>query len=258
MKKILFILGFVLLNSCIGSKNLHFTKLAENEQLENAAKNELDHSSWDAQLKKHVNAKGFVDYEGWKKDTDELQAYLAYLNDNAPKKGWSQAEQFAFYINLYNAATVNMILENGIPKSIKDIDGPFGQVWLKDAAYVNGKSISLASLEKSILQKMGDPRMHFAINCASFSCPKLQRDAYVATKINDQMDNAAKEFVNSDKNDLANSAAPKISEIFKFYPQDFKESGLSILEYVNQYANKKVDTNAPLEYVPYDWSLNKQ
>lgn len=258
MKKVLLIAVCILLNSCVGGKDLYYTAVKGGDVLKDAKENVLDHGAFDKQLKDFVDEKGFVDYAGWKKQHSKLKEYLSYLNDNAPKDGWSQAEQFAYYINLYNAATVNLVLENNMPASIKDIDGPLGQVWLKDAANVNGKMYSLAAIEKNVLQKMGDPRIHFAINCASFSCPKLQNKAFTATNVNTLMEKGAQEFFNSNKNDLSDANNPNLSEIMNWYKSDFTDTGLSVIGYVNKYATNKVAENATIGYISYDWSLNKQ
>lgn len=258
MKNTILVLAIILLTSCIGGKDLYYTTLDNSAILENASKDALDHGAFDQQLKKFVDQNGFVDYAGWKKEQEILKTYLNYLNNNAPQKGWSQAAQFAYYINLYNAATVNLILDNNMPASIKDIDGPLGQVWLKDAARVDNKPYSLAAIEKNVLQKMGDPRIHFAINCASFSCPKLQNKAFTASNVNSLMETATTTFFNSDKNDLSDASNPKLSKIMDWYKSDFTDTGVTIIGYINTYATKKVNPNATINYIDYDWSLNKQ
>ncbi|ARN78692.1 hypothetical protein BST97_12205 [Nonlabens spongiae] len=246
-----------LFSSCIGSGDLHYAQLQQGEEI-SSQKGILDHSEWDGLLKKYVNKAGFVDYDGFQKDRQKLKDYLEYLNQNAPQKSWGLNEQFAFYINLYNAATVEIILENNQPASIKDIGSTVNPVWIQDFIRVDGKEYSLADIEKGVLQKMGDPRIHFAINCASYSCPKLQNTAFTAANVDELMDKSAREFVNSDKNDLSNSSNPKLSSIFKWYKGDFTDSGMTLIEYVNQYADKKINEGAQLDFKDYDWSLNKQ
>jgi hypothetical protein len=257
MKKLLFLFAAILITSCIGSGDLYYQSLEKGAEIP-STKGTLDHSDWDALLKKHVDKAGFVDYDGFKKDREKLKSYLTYLGSNAPTKSSSLNEQFAYYINLYNAATVEIILENDQPASIKDIGSTVNPVWIQDFIKVGGKEYSLADIEKGVLQKMGDPRIHFAINCASFSCPKLLDEAYTAANVDALMDEAANEFVNSDKNDLSNSKNPKLSSIFSFYPKDFTAGGMTLIEYVNQYATKKIDESATITYKDYDWSLNKQ
>ncbi|WP_124981806.1 DUF547 domain-containing protein [Nonlabens xiamenensis] len=257
MKYICTFLVLIFTVSCIGSGDLYYQSLQKDQEIP-SDKGQLDHSQWDQLLNKHVNEEGFVDYDGMEEDRSALKEYLTYLGTNPPQKSWSISEQFAYYINLYNAATVEIILENDQPGSIKDIGSTLNPVWIQDFIKVGKKDYSLADIEKSVLQKMGDPRIHFAINCASYSCPKLMNKAYTAENVDQMMDQAADDFVNSDKNDLTDPNHPKLSSIFKFYPSDFKAGGLSIIEYVNQYADNKINPGAELSYKDYDWSLNKQ
>ncbi|WP_041497524.1 DUF547 domain-containing protein [Nonlabens marinus] len=258
MKKIAYLLLILCLGiSCVGSGGLHYDQLTNGEKIE-ATRSQLDHSNYEALLKKYVNEKGFVNYEGLAEEQAKLKSYLTYLSVNPPRKDWETGEQFAYYINLYNASTLDLIIDNNMPASIKDIDGPLGQVWLKDFIVVDGNKYSLADIEKGVLQKMGDPRIHFAINCASYSCPKLLKTAYTGKNVDELMDRAANEFVNSDKNDLSDPNNPKLSSIFKFYTSDFTAVEPTLIDYVNRYANKKINVSATVEYKDYDWSLNKQ
>lgn len=243
--------------SCASNGELYFDPVATTISSETLPKT-LDHSSWDALLKKHVDDSGNVNYKAFKADQATLKTYLDYLSDNAPDKSFSRAEQFAYYINLYNAATVYLILDNDIPASIKDISGPFGQVWLKKFFTIGNKKYSLNNVEKGILLKMNEPRVHFAINCASYSCPKLQNTAFTEVNLEQLLDKGASEFVNSDKNDLSDPNNLKLSKIFDWYKSDFTDTGKSLIEYINQYASKKVSSDASIDYLDYNWSLNKQ
>ena len=108
MKNIILFLFSALITSCIGSGDLYYSSLQQGQNIP-AQTGTLDHSNWDALLKSYVNKEGFVDYDGFKKDREKLQSYLTYLSNNAPQKSWSINQQFAYYINLYNAATVEVI-----------------------------------------------------------------------------------------------------------------------------------------------------
>ncbi|MEM0518171.1 DUF547 domain-containing protein [Aequorivita flava] len=214
----------------------------------------IDHSQWDILLKKHVNSDGMVDYKAFKKDEAKLDGYLKMLSEKNPTNNWSVQELLAFYINLYNAATVKLIVENYPLKSIKDIDG----AWTKGRVAVGDKMLSLGGIENGILRKMNEPRIHFAINCASISCPKLLDEAYTAAKINEQLDRATNEFINSDKNDIS-ASNPKVSSIFDWYAKDYKVNGKQdVIAFINQYSNTKINANATLSYKNYDWNLNDQ
>lgn len=214
----------------------------------------VDHSQWNTLLKKHVNNDGLVAYKAFKNDEVQLNQYLNKLANLNPSNKWSVQELLAFYINLYNAETVKLILENYPTESIKNING----AWTNGRANVNGRELSLGGIENGILRKMNEPRIHFAINCASISCPKLLNEAYTAAKINEQLQKVTEAFINSDKNNL-DAKEPKISSIFKFYPKDFKVNGSqNIIGYINQFTDSKINEDATLHYKEYNWNLNKQ
>ena len=214
----------------------------------------VDHGDWDKLLKQYVNADGFVNYKGFKSDEDKLDAYLTKLSNLEPTDKWSVQELLAYYINLYNAATVQLIIKNYPTKSIKDIKG----AWTKGFVIIGDKKVSLGAIENGILRKMNEPRIHFAINCASYSCPKLMKEAYTSAKINEQLDTAAKEFINGDKNDIT-ASNPKLSKIFDFYTSDFKVNGKKdLIAYINQYSKTKINPNTKCTFKEYDWNLNEQ
>lgn len=213
----------------------------------------VDHSQWNALLKKHVNNEGLVDYKGFQKDREQLNNYLTKLSSYTPSNNWSVQELLAYYINLYNAYTVDLILENYPVKSIKDING----AWTKGIVPVGDKKLSLGGIENGILRKMNEPRIHFAINCASISCPKLLREAYTAAKINEQLDKATRQFINSDKNEIS-AQQLKVSKIFDWYKDDYKVAGKTdVIAFINQYSNTKIDPSATLAYKEYNWNLNE-
>jgi len=214
----------------------------------------VDHSAFDKLLKKHVNAKGFVDYKGFKDDKVALEAYLKMLSQSEPTNDWSVQELLPYYINLYNAATIQLILDNYPTKSIKDIDKAFTKAFIK----IGDRELSLGGIENGVLRKMNEPRIHFAINCASFSCPKLMNEAYTAAKINEQLEAATVGFINGDKNEI-NTNNPKLSKIFDFYTSDFTVNGeKDLIGYINQYSKTQIAKNATYTFKNYDWNLNEQ
>lgn len=212
-----------------------------------------DHSKWDNLLKKYVTEEGSVDYKGFKDDKIELNGYLTLLTNNPPQKNWTKPQLLAYYINLYNAATVFLIVENYPVKSITDIKNP----WNDNRISVGGRMLSLDDIEHNILREMDEPRIHFALNCASISCPKLSRDAYTVEKLEEQLDRAAKDFINSDKNEISNSNA-KVSPIFKWYFKDFKVNGKTdVIAFINQYSKVKMSSDAKVMFKRYNWDLNE-
>ena len=213
----------------------------------------VDHSTWDKLLKKHVDNKGLVNYKGFKEDRQQLDSYLNMLSSQEPTKDWSVQEQLAYYINLYNAFTIDLILRNYPVESIQDINNAFTEGFIK----VGDTNISLGGVENSILRKMNEPRIHFAISCASMSCPKLLNEAYTASKINEQLEMVTTEFINSDKNEISQNQ-PKVSSLFDWYKKDFKEYG-TVSDYINHYSkNTDINSAATLTFKKYDWALNEQ
>lgn len=252
MKKIALLLAFMPLLSCAKNTNT-IPDIAFGQQIEvSSVIKKIDHEQWNDLLKKHVSANGNVDYKGFKKDTKQLQSYLTELSQNTPQKSWSKNAVLAYWINAYNAYTVKLILDNYPVKSIKDINDPWGKKFFT----LGITKYSLEQIEHEILRKMSEPRIHFAINCASFSCPNLLDEAYTEAKIEKQLDNSAKAFVNDkSKNSLATDKV-EISEIFNWFSGDFKTKG-SLIDYLNQYSAVKINKNAKVKFKTYNWSLNE-
>lgn len=211
-----------------------------------------DHSKWNSLLIKYVNKKGDVDYKSFLGDISALNAYLDDLAANSPEKDWSKNEKLAYYINLYNAATVKLILDNYPTKSIKDIKNPWGKDWVKTG---DGK-ISLGDIEHKILRKMNEPRIHFAINCASFSCPKLLNKAFTASKMEAQLEQVTLDFVNDKTRNSISEEKMRLSNIFKWYKKDFTENG-SLVDYIKPYTKVEINSGTSIGYLKYDWNLNE-
>jgi hypothetical protein len=224
----------------------------------------VTHEQWTGLLKKYVNEKGLVNYKGFIADSAALNSYLQLLSDNAPAGSWTKEEKLAYWINAYNAFTVKLITQHYPLKSIKDI-GPATQIifvntpWDKKFFSIGGKSMTLNTIEHKILRKkFKEPRIHFAVNCASISCPKLLNEAYEAATVDAQLTSQAKAFLaDTDKNQVT-ADNPKLSSIFKWFNGDFKKTGLSKVAFINQYAPLKINDAANLDYLDYNWNLNEQ
>lgn len=215
----------------------------------------VNHNDWDILLKKYVDKNGNVNYKDWANNKEPLKKYLTYLSANEPQDSWPTAELLAYYINTYNAYTVDLILDNYPLKSIKDISGP----WTKAIIPIGNKKISLGGLENSILRKMNEPRIHFAINCASISCPKLLNEAYFPETLEAQLDLVTRQFINSDKNEISANQL-KLSNIFNWYEKDFIfENSPNLVAYIQKYTHKKmlINPEATVTFLEYNWNLNE-
>ena len=239
-------------SSSENSKQPSITITEKDNTIDVESSNSISHESWNSLLKKYVDNDGNVNYKSFKNDDAKLQTYLDFLAKNKPTADWSKNEKLAYYINLYNAATVKLILDNYPTKSIKYLRSPWGKKWVK----IGDKLHSLGGIEHKILRKMNEPRIHFAINCASYSCPKLVNSAFTANKMEEQLVKATKDFINDTTRNQFNDSNAKLSEIFKWYKGDFTEDG-TVLEYINKHGGKPIDTKSKISYLNYDWSLNE-
>ena len=211
-----------------------------------------NHQKWNDLLQKHVSENGNVDYKGFKKDEAALQSYLELLSKNLPEKSWTKNATLAYWINVYNAYTVKLILDNYPVKSIKKINSPW------DAAFINlgNKKYSLGQIEHKILRKMNEPRIHFAINCASYSCPNLLNEAYTEKNLNNQLEAAAKSFINDKSKNNITANTIEISSIFDWFTGDFKKKG-TLIDFLNKYSSVKINAKAKISYKEYNWNLNE-
>ncbi len=213
------------------------------------------HILWDELLKKHVSGYGNVNYEGFKSDHKKLLDYiyvLSLVNKNENFNKLSKNEKLAYWINLYNALTVDLIVRHYPIKSIKDIKNPWKQRLWKTA----NLNYNLDEIEHDILRKMNEPRIHFAIVCASISCPKLKNQAYTADLLETQLTKATKEFLaDNTKNEIAKNEL-KISKIFKWFSKDFETNG-TVIDFINQYTTIKISKDAKINYKGYNWDLNE-
>lgn len=214
-----------------------------------------------AELLRKYNHNGQVDYAGFKNDEDRLDEYLAQLAKIDPND-LSRDEQFAYYANAYNAWTIKLIL-TGYPgvESIKDLGSLFKSPWKKKFVKLDGKVITLDNIEHDILRsRFNDPRVHMAVNCASKGCPPLWSEPFNGSRLNDQLNAAARNFINNPGFNRLEGNTLYVSKIFKWFSEDFDDD---VISFVEKYAEGKlkstIKTNRSsleVEYLDYDWSLN--
>jgi hypothetical protein len=222
-----------------------------------------DHEPWNKLLKAHVSPTGIVDYKGFVNDKLKLEAYLKTISEQAPdRKTWSKNEQLAYWINAYNAFTVKLIVDNYPVKSIRDL-GPalkipmIKDVWHYKFFKIGGQESSLDEIEHSILRKeFEEPRIHFAINCASVSCPPLLNEAFMSSKLEAQLEKVAKTFVNDKSRNKISTNAVEISSIFSWFKGDFTKNG-TVIDFLNKYSAVKINSNAKVTHLDYNWNLNE-
>ena len=247
------------------------------------------HSTWAALLKKHVllidgGKSSQVRYAGFAQDRGDLKAYLATLSKVTPAEfsSWSKAQQMAFLINAYNAFTVEKILTRHPDiKSIWDFGKVFGNPFKDRFFTLLGREFSLDMIEHDTLRQPGaynEPRVHFAVNCASVGCPMLREEPYVAARLDAQLEEQTRRFLADRSRNRYNAAdnALEVSEIFKWFGKDWSsgyrgfdgrsEAMLSLAQFFAKYADLLADApahrqtimerRAPIRHLDYDWTLN--
>lgn len=212
----------------------------------------FSHSAFDALLQKHVSEKGNVNYKSLLAEKDKLDKYIVDLSKNTPNKSWSKDETLAYWINTYNALTIDLILQNYPVKSIKDIQNPWKQRLWKNINI----DYNLDEIEHKIVRKMGEPRIHFALVCAAKSCPKLHNKAFTASNLESTLTKLTKEFLADTSKNSISEKNLKLSKIFNWFAKDFKEKG-SLIDFLNQYSEVKISKKAKKSFMDYNWSLNE-
>ena len=213
----------------------------------------FDYKNTSAFLNKYVSEKGNVNYDKIKANKGELDAIVKQFEDKQPTDKWSRNEKLAYFINAYNVYTLKVVIDNYPTKSIKDIDNAWDKKFI-----ASGKSkISLGDVEHKILRKMNEPRIHFAINCASFSCPNLLNEAYLPATLDQQLETVTKAFINDKTKNTITASEIKISEIFNWFGGDFKTKKTTLIDFINKYSITKIDKKAKIKFLDYNWNLNK-
>ena len=231
---------------------------------------EIEHGAFTTLLAKYVDDDGFVDYAGWQAsaaDRNTLRTYLAYLGKGDPSASTTKEAQLAFWINAYNALTIEGILREYPTASIRDHTAAlFGyNLWEDLPLRVGTGEYPLETIEHKILRKLGEPRIHFAIVCASVGCPTLRNEAFTAAKIDEQLADQARDFFARPKHfryDAATNAVTA-SKILDWFGEDFGSTPAAALARVKPYlpADVRDAATAPgvtLRFRDYDWSLNDQ
>lgn len=220
---------------------------------------------WARVLKENVNAKGQVNFGAVSANRAALQRYVHFLAAdspfNKPEKYENADARMAYYLNSYNALAMWGVIVNGIPK---DFDGFFKRLsfFKLNEFEIGGKHVSLFDYENNVIRKVGDPRVHFALNCMSVGCPRLPQEPYPVQGLDKVMTAGAIEFFNSPtylRIDRSNKTA-SVSEILKFFTGDFVGEGKSpsLIAFINKYSTEKIPEDFEVDFIPYNWTINRQ
>jgi len=214
----------------------------------------INHNEWTILLGKFVDADGMVDYSGIVNEKEQLESYLKLLGQNKPDNSWDSNEALAYWINVYNAFTVDLITRNYPLKSIMDIKN----AWDIKFIQIGQKKYSLNEVEHDIIRKeFNEPRIHFALVCAAVSCPPLRNEAFIADKLEQQLQEQTTRFINNTDKNKFDSNSAQVSQIFNWFKEDFTKEG-SLQEYLNKYSKTELSSKAKIDFLEYSWKLNDQ
>ena len=217
---------------------------------------------WTRVLERHLDEAGRIDFAGLKGDRTDLDHVVAFVAAvdpaSAPARFPSLASRLAYDINAYNALAMKGVLDAGVPESF----GALGRLWFFSlrGVEIGSRSTSLYSFENDVIRSIGDPRVHFALNCMVVSCPRLPRTAFTAAALDRELDRAARSFIAENRNVRLDpqSRLVYLSAIFDFYTKDFLAQSPTLIAYINRYRGESVPLDYRVEFFEYDWTINAQ
>ena len=230
---------------------------------------EIDHGAFDASLREYVDDRGLVAYARWKASADDLLAlddYLAQVGCVDSKKAAPRPAQLAYWIDVYNALTLEGILREYPTSSIRNHTARFGgyNIWKDLLIWVDSRQLSLDTIEHSILRKMGEPRIHLAIVCALRGCPQLANRAYTASNLDEQLTANGRRWLARPENFRADAGSREVclSKLFEWYGTDFAATPTGQLQALAPMLPAGTEwvtqPGVRICYLDYDWSLNDQ
>lgn len=212
---------------------------------------------YEALLKTHVSSNGKVDYKGLQKNKELLEIYLDYLHKKLPQKNWSSNRAKAYWLNAYNAYTLKLVVDNYPISSLNDVKKENKKAWEISFAKVGGHTYTLDYIEHKILRRWhDDARIHVGINSASVSGPRFPNFLFTAENVDKKLDYLMKSFLNDGSKNKITPNAIEVSKIFEWYKEDFSTNG-NLIAYINRYLPYKVNNNATVKTLEYNWNLNE-
>lgn len=241
-----------------------FADTANTPTQETATMAQSQHAPWSKLLAKYVvvSSDGInrVDYGALKNNTADRKALDTYIAtfETTDFDALTNAEKIATWSNIYNAVTVRYIVEKYPTRSIRA--GTFTGPWKKIKTLAGGQNISLNDIEHEVLRNLDDPRIHYAINCASYSCPNLLPKALEANTLDKVLDKAASDYINNPRGVTVTDRGLVVSEIYNWFEEDFGGSKSTVIDHLLEYADAdlkaQIEANPKIRKYEYDWNLN--
>jgi hypothetical protein len=218
-------------------------------------------AAWTRVLAQRVDEQGRIDFAGVSRDRTDLDTYVAWVAAVSPASSpgsFATAEtRLAYYINAYNALAMYNVVRSGLPFHLPSDKVRF---FYNDKLLLGGRRLSLYAFENDVIRPLGDPRIHFALNCMVKSCPRLPREPFSAERLDAQLDAAAREFLNDKRNVelFPPKRVARLSMILNWYEKDFLAKAPNLAAYVDGYRPEPIPAGYEIEFIEYDWALNAQ
>jgi uncharacterized protein DUF547 len=215
-------------------------------------------AAWSSVLRSHVDDRGRVDFAGLKANSSDLDAVVSWIcevsPDTDPGRFASREERLAYCINAYNALAMYDVVNSGVLPEDK-----VSFFYVRELC-IGGSYTSLYTFENGVIRKMGEPRVHFALNCMTRDCPRLPRVPFRAETLDAQLEAAARDFFQAERNVVLvpERKVVRFNQILDFYTDDFLAVAPTLIDYANRYRASKIPSDYEVEFIPYDFTLNSQ
>lgn len=219
-------------------------------------------AEWSNVLRTFVNEQGQVNFAALARDREGLERVVAEIGRispaSAPAQFPTEESKLAYYVNAYNALAMYNVIDSGIPHALN---------WWRRIKFfglkrfsLGGEEMSLYTLENKVIRPIGDERIHFALNCMVAGCPRLPREPFAAGKLDEQLDAATGLFFSEPRNLSIDRAAKVVwvSSILEFYTEDFLQKAPTLIAYINRYGGNSIPADYAVQFIPYDWTINRQ
>ncbi len=214
-------------------------------------------AAWARVLTGYVNTQGQVDFAGLAKQAQDVHVYLRYVARVKAADIANTQDRLAHHINAYNALSMFNVMDLGIPQSNASLAQRY-RFFIARKHTIGGQEMSLYAYENDVIRKLGDPRIHWALNCSSVSCPVLPLEPFEGARLEQQLERESRQFFADPRNmhiDVATRSV-SLSEILSFFPEDFVPTHApNLIAYANRYAPVPANTNWSIKFVPYDWTI---
>lgn len=219
-------------------------------------------AAWKRVLKRHVGADGRVDFAAIAARRADLDRFVGFVWRASPESHphlWPTRERaLGFWIDAYNALSMYSVIASGIPHDFGSLTKRIG-FFVRQLVTIGGREMSLRALENEIIRPLGEPRVHFALNCMARSCPRLPRIPFAGADVEAGLERETRRFLSEPRNLAIDHAAraATLSAIFEFFPEDF-DSGGGVRAFVNRYTGSAIPPDYALRYREYDWTVNRR